>query len=286
MRWRKGRRSDNVIDRRGSRPMGRGKKVAGGGIGLVAMVLIAMFLGVDPGKVIQMGDQMGGSVQTQRTTAPSAEENELAEFVKVVLADTEDTWHSLFKKYDSQYREPKLVLFSGATQSACGFAQSAMGPFYCPGDQQVYIDLAFYEEMRTRFGAPGDFAQAYVIAHEVGHHVQTILGIAKKVQIAKSRASRTEANAIQVMMELQADCLSGIWAYHADRTRNLLEEGDIEEGLNAAAAIGDDTLQRKAQGYVVPESFTHGSARQRQEWFMRGLRGGSLEDCDTFSGDV
>ena len=286
MRWTKGRRSKNVIDRRG---MSRGKKVAGGGIGMIAIALVAMFFGVDPRLVTQIGGGLTGGLggsQSQQSTPRSPEEDKLAEFVTVILGDTEDTWKPIFKSLGRQYQEPKLVMFSGSTNSACGYAQSAMGPFYCPGDQRVYIDLNFYQEMKTKFGAPGDFAQAYVIAHEVGHHVQTLLGISEKVQRAKANSSKTEANAIQVRMELQADCFSGVWANHAHRHRELLEKGDIEEGLNAAAAIGDDTLQRKATGRVVPESFTHGSAAQRQDWFVRGLKAGEVSVCDTFSGNI
>ena len=282
MRWQKGRRSGNVIDRRGSP---RRRKAAGGGLGLLAIAVVAMLFGVDPRLVLEIGSQLD-SGPVQQSAPRSAEEDRLAEFVQVILADTEDTWHELFRQRGQQYKEPKLVLFSGSTRSACGFAQSAMGPFYCPGDQQVYIDLGFYNELKNRFGAPGDFAQAYVIAHEVGHHVQTLLGISAQVQKAKSRASTVEANAIQVRMELQADCLSGVWANHAHEARNLLEKGDIEEGLTAAAAIGDDTLQRKTQGHVVPESFTHGSAKQRQKWFSRGFKSGDMANCDTFSGNV
>ena len=282
MRWRKGRRSQNVDDRRRSTA---GRKVAGGGIGIIAIALIAMFFGIDPGVVMQVGEELTGG-QTRQSAPRSPEEDQLADFVKVVLGDTEDTWNPIFKQLGRKYQEPKLVLFSGSTNSACGYAQAAMGPFYCPGDQQVYIDLAFYQEMKNKFGAPGDFAQAYVIAHEVGHHVQTLLGISEQVQRAKSGSSTEQANAIQVRMELQADCLSGVWANTAHRKRELLEQGDIEEGLIAAAAIGDDTLQRKAQGYVVPESFTHGTAQQRQDWFIRGIKSGDISDCDTFSGDI
>ena len=282
MRWQKGRRSKNVLDRRGK----AGRKVAGGGIGMIAIALIAIFFGVDPRVALQLGGGLGGGGGVENSAPRSAEENQLAEFVEVILGDTEDTWHPIFQQLGRQYKEPKLVLFTGSTNSACGYAQSAMGPFYCPGDQQVYIDLGFYDEMKNKFGAPGDFAQAYVVAHEVGHHVQTLLGISEKVQRAKAQSSQTEANAIQVRMELQADCFSGVWANHAHNARNLLEKGDIEEGLNAASAIGDDTLQRKAQGYVVPESFTHGTAAQRQNWFILGLKSGDVSSCDTFSGDI
>ncbi|MBX2868218.1 MAG: zinc metallopeptidase [Acidiferrobacterales bacterium] len=281
MRWQKGRRSQNIEDRRGR--SGR-KALAGGGIGMIALAVVAMFLGVDPSTVMKVG---GGLISGGEQTQPqSAAQTEQSEFVSVILADTEDTWRPIFKQMGRDYREPKLVLFSGSTDSACGYASSAMGPFYCPGDQKVYIDLNFYSELQNKFGAPGDFAQAYVVAHEVGHHVQTLLGISEQVQRAKKNATKVQANEIQVRMELQADCLSGVWANHAHRSRSLLEQGDIEEGLQAAAAIGDDTLQRKAQGYVVPESFTHGSARQRQTWFFRGLESGDINQCDTFSGQI
>jgi predicted metalloprotease len=201
----------------------------------------------------------------------------------VVLADTEDTWHELFRRQGQTYREPRLVLFRGATRSACGLGQAAMGPFYCPADQKVYIDLGFYDELRDRFQAPGDFAQAYVIAHEVGHHVQTLLGISEQVRQAQQKLDQVQANRLSVRQELQADCLAGIWAHHAARSRQLLEAGDVEEGLAAASAIGDDRLQRRSSGYVSPDSFTHGSSAQRVEWFERGLQSGRLEGCDTFA---
>ncbi len=279
MRWQKGRRSQNLEDRRGRRP---GRKVAGGGIGMLVMVVVALLFGIDPRTVLQIGGQLGGSASAPATQV-SDQNSELVDFVKVVLADTEDTWKEIFSEANQVYREPKLVLFSGSVQSACGHAQSAMGPFYCPGDQKLYIDLSFYQELKDKFGAPGDFAQAYVIAHEVGHHVQTLLGISAQVRKAQAQSSQTEGNAIQVSMELQADCFSGVWANHAHRARNLLEEGDIEEGLVAAAAIGDDTIQKRSRGYVVPESFTHGSAKQRQKWFSIGLKTGDVSQCDTFS---
>lgn len=225
--------------------------------------------------------------QQQTTTTPPAAggalEDEQAQFVAVVLADTEDTWTEIFATAGRQYRRPTLVLFSGAVQSACGFAQAAMGPFYCPADQKVYIDLSFYSDLQNRFQAPGDFAQAYVIAHEVGHHVQTLLGISEKVQRQKSGLSDAAANQLSVRLELQADCLAGIWAHDADRTRDLLEQGDIEEGLNAASAIGDDRLQKQSRGYVTPESFTHGSSEQRVRWFERGYASGNMNRCDTFA---
>ena len=216
------------------------------------------------------------------STEPSSND-ELADFVSVVLADTEDTWHALFAEQGYRYQEPTLVLFSGYVQSACGLAGAAMGPFYCPADGRLYIDLSFYQELRERFRAPGDFAQAYVIAHEVGHHVQNLLGIAQQVEGAKRRSSTAQANALSVRMELQADCFAGVWAHHADRTRHILEPGDIEEGLNAASAIGDDRIQRQTQGYVVPDSFTHGTSQQRKYWFGVGLRDGDIAACDTFS---
>jgi len=199
-----------------------------------------------------------------------------------VLADTEDTWHALFRGMEKTYEEPRLVLFSGSVESACGLASAAVGPFYCPADQKLYIDLSFYSDLKNRFGAPGDFAQAYVIAHEVGHHVQNLLGIAEKVRSLRGRISEAEANKLSVMMELQADCLSGVWAYHADKARNILEQGDVEEALNAASAIGDDRLQRKSRGYVTPDSFTHGSSAQRMRWFKRGLESGNIGQCNTF----
>jgi predicted metalloprotease len=280
MRWRTGRRSRNVEDRRGMRVSRRG--LAGGGIGTVVVVLVALYLGVDPGVIMQglppgeMSPSSGGQYQ------PSPAEQERADFVSVVLADTEDTWHAIFRGSGQQYREPRLVLFSGAVQSACGMAGAAVGPFYCPPDQKVYIDLSFFEDLAARFRAPGDFAQAYVIAHEVGHHVQTLLGISSQVRTMQQRASRTQANAIQVRMELQADCFAGVWANNADRARQILEHGDVEEGLTAASAIGDDRIQKQTQGHVVPDAFTHGSSKQRVRWFKRGLTSGNPNDCDTF----
>jgi predicted metalloprotease len=261
------------------------RKAAGGGIGIVVIALIAMYFGVDPSIFIsQIGPT--SSVSTQQTTRQiSAAENELAEFVSVVLADTEDTWNALFSQMGKTYREPQLVLFSGAVQSACGFAQAAMGPFYCPADQKVYIDLSFYQDLKNRHGAPGDFAQAYVIAHEIGHHVQTLLGISEKVHSARRRVNQVEGNRLSVMQELQADCFAGVWAHHANRARQILEEGDIEEALGAASAIGDDRLQRKSGGYVTPDSFTHGSSAQRVRWFKQGLKSGEVLACNTFRAD-
>jgi predicted metalloprotease len=240
-----------------------------------------MFLGVDPSFLFQGGQMTPGPSLQQ--SPPSAAQQELADFVSVVLADTEDTWHPLFEEMGGTYQEPTLVLFSGAVQSACGQASAAVGPFYCSGDRQVYIDLSFYEELSDRFGAPGDFAQAYVLAHEVGHHVQTLLGISDQVRSVRAQVGEAEANELSVRQELQADCFAGIWAHHADRARQIIEQGDVEEALTAASAIGDDRLQRQAQGYVVPESFTHGSSEQRVHWFQTGLNEGRLEACDTFS---
>ena len=294
MRWQLGRRSQNVEDRRGgsgggfSVPggvrMSRGARRGGlGGIGLIVFVLIAMFLGVDPSMLFQDSTVATGpeTIETPRSGAG----DELSDFVSVVLADTEDTWHELFDRMGGRYREPTLVLFSGQVGSACGYASAAMGPFYCPADQKVYIDLGFYRDLRERFRAPGDFAQAYVIAHEVGHHVQNLLGIAGEVQKLRGQVSETEANALSVMMELQADCFAGIWAHHAHEARQILEQGDVEEGLNAAAAIGDDRMQHRTQGYVVPDAFTHGSSEQRVRWFREGLASGNLEACNTFEAE-
>ncbi len=278
MRWRTGRESDNVEDRRGLRAA---PTIAGGGIGTLIIVLLAMYFGVDPSMLLQGGPQSG--VSSQQPVAVPPGQDDAARFVSVVLADTEDTWQSLFRQMGSAYQEPKLVLFSGAVQSACGFAQAAVGPFYCPADQKVYIDLVFYQELKNRFQAPGDFAQAYVIAHEIGHHVQNLLGISDKVESMRARAGEAEGNALSVRLELQADCFAGVWAYHAHKARQILESGDIEEGLNAASAIGDDRLQMQAKGYVAPDSFTHGSSGQRVRWFKRGIAGGDLRQCDTFS---
>jgi uncharacterized protein len=276
MRWQGGRRSSNVEDRRGVRSAG----MVGGGIGTIIIVVIAMFLGVDPRALLDQG----GTPESASAPGPTdPAEDRLAEFVRVVLADTEDTWNALFAQAGSDYPEPTLVLFSDAVQSACGFAQSAVGPFYCPADQRVYIDLAFYRDLQNRFGAPGDFAQAYVIAHEVGHHVQTVLGISDRVRGQQRGVSQADANRLSVMQELQADCFAGVWAHHAQRTRDILDPGDLEEALNAAAAIGDDRLQGRGAGYVSPETFTHGTSEQRMRWFRMGFDTGSVQQCDTFS---
>ena len=264
--------------------------------GLVVVLGLAWVLGIDPVMLLQGMEQAGvggaptgaparpsAPVRNDPAGRPSALQDEQAQFVSVVLADTEDTWQSSFAAAGRTYREPKLVLFEDAVQSACGFANAAVGPFYCPGDQKVYIDLAFYDDLRDRFGAPGDFAQAYVIAHEVAHHVQNLMGITGEVQSQQRRSSQTDANKLSVNLELQADCLAGVWAHHADRVRGLLEQGDVEEGLRAAAAIGDDRLQRQSRGYVTPDSFTHGTSEQRVRWFRTGLESGNVGDCNTFN---
>src|SRR5215510_5393509 len=289
MRWRTGRRSDNVDDLRGARVPRGGLRLGMGG--LFAVVVIGWLLGADPLTLLRI---VGSGIQTTELSdveypAPGGPPgqggppDELADFVSVVLADTEDTWGALFAEGGARYQPPRLVLFTDLVRSACGTGQSAMGPFYCPGDEKVYIDLDFYRDLRDRFEAPGDFAQAYVIAHEVGHHVQNLLGTSEKVQRLREARPEAESNSLSVRLELQADCYAGVWAHHADRARQILEQGDVEEGLAAAAAIGDDRIQRETQGTVVPESFTHGSSRQRVEWFHRGLESGSLEACDTFA---
>lgn len=283
MRWKGGRRSDNVEDRRGQSSGGGLRLAGGGGIGTVILVLVAMYFGVDPSLLLNMLSGEQPAVTSGPQLPRSQAEQELAEFVSVVLAGTEDTWTAIFQSANRRYEEPKLVLFSGAVQSACGFAKAAMGPFYCPADQKVYIDLVFYQELRDRFGAPGDFAQAYVIAHEVGHHVQTLLGISERTHAARARLNEVQANQLSVRQELQADCFAGIWAQHADRARQIVEAGDIEEALTAAAAIGDDRLQKQNQGYVAPDSFTHGSSQQRVHWFRQGLETGNMGSCDTFT---
>ncbi|TBR58288.1 flagellar biosynthesis protein FlgM [Mastigocladus laminosus UU774] len=277
MRWEFGRRSTNVEDRRGSRVSA---PVVGGGIGAVVLAVIVALLGGDPSIIFEQTQTPSDrSSQTQR----SATEDQAADFVSVVLADTEDTWSNLFQQSGKTYVEPKLVLFSDAVQSACGFARSAVGPFYCPADQKLYIDLSFYQDLKNKYQAPGDFAQAYVIAHEVGHHVQNLMGISSRVSRLQRQVNEVEANQLSVRQELQADCFAGVWAYHANQSRQILETGDIEEALNAASAIGDDRLQSQSKGYVVPESFTHGSSAQRVRWFKRGIQTGNPAQCDTFA---
>ena len=267
-------------------PVGRGVAVGGvGGIGFLVIALLYIFLGGDPAQLVEQMPEIGGPSSSVAVQPPPPGQDELVDFVSVVLADTEDTWSSVFATIGRAYEEPRLVLFTGAVQSACGMAGAAMGPFYCPADHKLYIDLSFYEELQQRFRAPGDFAQAYVIAHEVGHHVQNLLGINQEVTAMQRGASSAEANALSVRLELQADCLAGIWAFNADRFRNLLEAGDIEEALNAASAIGDDRIQREATGHVVPDSFTHGSSEQRVRWFRTGYETGDVAACDTFRAD-
>ncbi|MBC3421148.1 neutral zinc metallopeptidase [Pseudomonas sp. RW3S2] len=290
MDWRKGRRSDNVVDARGEGG-GGGMRFGGGkGLGLGAVLLIVgigWLTGQDP---LQILGQLAGQMEQQQAApsgaggkAPPANDQQ-AEFVTSILGDTEDTWKALFAQAGKQYRDPKLVLFSGQVSSACGFASSAVGPFYCPADQRVYLDMSFFREMETRFAAAGDFAQAYVIAHEIGHHVQTLLGVSAKVDAARRSGQRLEGdNGLLVRQELQADCLAGVWAYQAQKRLNWLEPGDVEEALNAANAIGDDRLQQQGQGRVVPDSFTHGTSAQRVRWFKAGFASGDLNRCDTFS---
>ena len=327
MRWRGQRESENVEDRRdegggfgfpfpggggGRFPSGGGR---GGGIGILGLLILLglmFFFGLDPRVIMQPGGpgggpggdetnfpdirlpqerpdttnfpvpgQQGSPIERPQTTS----EDDLKQFVAVVLADTEDVWRDLFARYGQRYSDPKLVLFSGGVRSACGIGMAQMGPFYCPYDEKVYIDLDFYGDLKNRFGAPGDMAQAYVIAHEIGHHVQKLLGIADQVEALKQRMGQTQANALQVRMELQADCFAGIWANRAQDSKDIIEPGDIEDALRAASAIGDDRIQKQTQGYVVPDAFTHGSSEQRVRWFKRGYQSGKLDACDTFNAD-
>jgi predicted metalloprotease len=297
MRWRGRRQSTNVRDLRGYRSSGgyggglggvrrgplRVGRAGGGGIFAIIVVLaVAYFLGINP---LELLSGEGFSPPPTQSSTPSGGNDEMRAFIATVLADTEDSWSAIFAASGEDYPEPTLTLFSGSVPSGCGMASAATGPFYCPADENLYIDLSFYDELRRRFGAPGDFAQAYVLAHEVGHHVQNVLGILPKVHEAQRSLSQSQANALSVRTELQADCLAGIWAHHTE-TRGLLEPGDVEEAITAAAAVGDNALQQQAQGYVVPDSFTHGTSEQRMEWFRRGFESGSLADCDTFTGDV
>ncbi|MCB9674715.1 MAG: neutral zinc metallopeptidase [Alphaproteobacteria bacterium] len=282
MRWEGGRRSQNVEDRRGSRRVPRAASIP---LGCGTLLLIGLFLvlGGDPAVVLTLLSEAQIEPSARSPGAAlSPEDERMGELVSVVLADTEDVWGGLFQQAGQRYPPPTLVLFTGQVQSACGFTSAAVGPFYCPGDQKVYIDLSFYDELHRRFRAPGDFAQAYVLAHEVGHHVQNVLGTMGQVQRQQARLPEAQANELSVRLELQADCYAGVWAHHAQAQRQLLEAGDVEEGLRAAAAIGDDNIQRMSQGYVSPESFTHGSSKQRVEWFSRGMRSGAIGDCDTF----
>jgi predicted metalloprotease len=281
MRWREGRQSENVEDRRGI--SGRGLAF-GGGIGSVILLVVALLFGVDPRALFNNSGDSGGSptTGTQATRSVNPGEDELKSFSSSVLANTEDVWQDIFRQKGQQYRVPKLVLFTGQVRSACGTSSAAVGPFYCPGDEKVYLDLSFFDELRSRFHAPGDFAQAYVIAHEVGHHIQKLLGTSDKVDAMQRRASEREANDLSVRLELQADFYAGVWAYYAQK-RGAIEVGDIEEALNAATAIGDDRLQKEAQGYVVPDSFTHGTSDQRMRWFKRGFETGDIRQGDTFN---
>ncbi|WP_353154564.1 neutral zinc metallopeptidase [Herminiimonas fonticola] len=282
MKWEGNRESDNVEDRRGSGGGFGGRSI---GIGTIVIALLgSYFLGINPATIISLLSG-GGPVQMQSqepAQRPPADD-QMARFVATVLADTEDTWGPIFRASGANYIKPKLVLFSGQTPTACGTGDTASGPFYCPGDQKIYIDLAFYQTMRDRFRVSSDFAQAYVIAHEVGHHVQHISGITDKVEQARRSGTQKQANAISVKLELQADCFAGVWAYHANEARSILEDGDVESALKAASAIGDDTLQKQAQGHVVPDSFTHGTSAQRVRWFQRGIESGDLNSCNTFA---
>ena len=292
MKWEGNRESDNVEDRRGDGGGGGGGFSFGGGsigIGTIAIALIgSYFLGVSPMTIIN-AISGGGSMPVQQEQAPAKAppaSDRQAKFVSTVLADTEDVWTQLFAAQNARYVKPKLVLFTGATRTACGTGNTAAGPFYCPGDQKVYIDLAFYRLMQERFHVSSEFAQAYVIAHEVGHHVQHLLGIDEQVAASRQSGSERQANAMSVKLELQADCFAGVWAFHANQARSILEQGDVEGALAAATAIGDDTLQRQSQGQVVPDSFTHGTSAQRVRWFSKGLQAGQLKQCDTFSGQA
>lgn len=298
MRWRGRRQSTNIRDVRGSGGgfrgggrlggLGRGgpfvlRRAGGGGIGmLIVFVIVAWLFGINPLELLTGGPISTGPAPQGQEVARNGTTDEMRDFVATVLGDTEDTWQSIFEQAGEDYPEPTLTLFSGQVNSACGFASAATGPFYCPADQNLYIDLSFYDQLRRRFGAPGDFAQAYVLAHEVGHHVQNVLGVLPKVRRRQQQMSEGDANALSVRIELQADCLAGVWAHHTQR-RGLLEEGDIDEAVTAAEAVGDDALQRQTQGRVVPDSFTHGTSEQRAEWFGRGLESGSIEGCDTFA---
>lgn len=279
MRWQGRRGSSNIEDKRGLSSKG----IIGGGIGGIVIILIVMLLGGDPTSLLQ-------NIQTDQQTSNSnysetAEEKELAQFVSVVLAETEDTWHKIFSDLGENYREPKLVLFTGSVQSACGTAGASTGPFYCPSDEKLYIDLSFYDELQKRFKAPGDFAMAYVIAHEVGHHIQNLLGTMDKMNQLRSRLSEEDYNKYSVRLELQADFYAGVWAHYTDKSKGLLEEGDLDEAINAASAVGDDRIQKQSQGYVVPESFTHGTSEQRKRWFYKGFTTGDIRQGDTFGTD-
>jgi predicted metalloprotease len=282
MQWKGRRESSNVEDRRGGGGAKRGAAL--GGVGTILVIIIALIMGKNPLQLLQtVGNMTGGAATEQTQPAGPQADDEAASFVKVVLADNEDVWHKIFEQEGMQYKEPKLVLFRNSVESACGSASSAMGPFYCSGDEKVYIDLSFYDELQNRFNAPGDFAMAYVVAHEVGHHIQNILGISEKVHAMRDKLSEEEYNKLSVKLELQADFLAGVWAHHAQKMKQVLESGDIEEALNAANAIGDDKLQKQAQGYVVPDAFTHGTSEQRMRWFKKGYETGDINKGDTFA---
>jgi predicted metalloprotease len=285
MRWRGERQSDNVEDRRGAGFPGGGP-VIGGGIGLLVVAFILMLLGVDPTVLL---NQLGGGgpvvVEAPSSPQPTAEDDSLAQFMRVVLAETEDVWNEQFRLLGGAYEEPTLVFFSGQAQSACGYASAAVGPFYCPTDRRIYLDFSFFHLLEQRLHSPGDFARAYVLAHEVGHHVQNLMGLTDKMHALQGRVSQEEYNALSVRLELQADFLAGVWAHHTQRSKGLLEPGDVEEAMRAAASIGDDNLQRRSQGYVVPESFTHGTSEQRLRWFMKGYETGDIRQGDTFAAE-
>ena len=283
MQWKGRRESDNVEDMRGSGGGGR-RGIALGGIGTIVVVVIGLLLGKNPIELLQAVNQ-GQPAQEQTAQPVNPADDEAASFVKVVLADNEDVWHKIFEQQGMQYQEPKLVLFRNAVESGCGSAESSMGPFYCSADQKMYIDLSFYDELKSRFNAPGDFAMAYVVAHENGHHIQNLLGISDKVHNMRERLSEEEYNKLSVKLELQADFLAGVWAHHAQQMKNILESGDIEEALNAANAIGDDKLQKQAKGYVVPDAFTHGTSAQRMRWFKKGFETGDINQGDTFAAE-
>ena len=282
MRWEGSRRSDNVEDRRGSSLGGR--PVALGAGGFVIILIIALLTGVNPLSLLQGVDANVDTPVASGSAVPGTpEEEKMKDFVSAVLGETEDVWREIFSRRGKTYRDPKLVLFSGLVESACGTAQSASGPFYCPGDEKVYLDMSFFSELSQRLGAPGDFAQAYVIAHEIGHHVQDLLGISGQVDAMRRRVGEAESNQLSVRLELQADFLAGVWAHYAQESMSVLEPGDLEEALNAASSIGDDRLQRRSQGYVVPDAFTHGTSEQRVKWFRRGYETGDMAQGDTFS---
>jgi predicted metalloprotease len=280
MRWKGRRQSSNVEDRRrmGGKPL-----ALGGGLGTIAIILLVVILGGDPQPLLEQISNPSQGRYQQQSPGATAAQDELSKFVATVLADTEDVWNELFRRNGQNYREPNLVIFTGRVQSGCGIAGSQTGPFYCPSDQKVYIDLSFYQDLKDKLGAPGDFAQAYVIAHEVGHHVQNLLGVSDQVHQMRSRLSEADYNQLSVRLELQADYFAGVWAHHAQRMKDILEQGDIQEAMNAANAIGDDRLQKQSQGHVVPDSFTHGTSEQRMRWFMKGLESGDMSQGDTFS---